>query len=345
MKINMNHWSQEIIEAKDRRNLPILYFPCLKNIGMGVAESVQDPVKMAKGMEEVIREYPETIAAITGMDLTVDTEAFGGKVHFSELQAPNIEAPVVKTREEIEALPVPDIHSGRVDMFTRAATEAANRITDRPVFGGMLGPFSLAASLMEVTAAMMMIVKDKSAVTLLIEKSTEFLIARAKEYKAAGANGVFIAEPTAGLLSPKQCDELSSLYVKKIVDAVQDDFFFVILHNCGRVKKSVASMYGTGCKGYHFGNSVDMKDILPQIPPDVLVFGNIDPSSDFFLSTPGEIKEKTSALLRDMEPYPHFVLSSGCDLAPTVKKENIDAYYEACREYNASNGLSTVIRL
>ena len=30
MYINMDDWSQEIIRAKDRRYLPVLYFPCLK---------------------------------------------------------------------------------------------------------------------------------------------------------------------------------------------------------------------------------------------------------------------------------------------------------------------------
>lgn len=343
MKINMQKWAQDIIDAKDVRNLPVLYFPCLKNIGMGVPESVQDPKKIAIAMEEVIKEYPDTIAAITGMDLTVDTEAFGGEVNFSDVQAPNIVKHLISTVDEIKALELPDIHSGRVDVFCEACVEAEKRIKDRPIFGGMLGPFSLAANLLDVTDAMMKTVTDKDAMKILLDKCTDWLIMRAKEYKKCGANGVFIAEPTAGLLSPAMLDELSSVYVKKMVDAVQDDYFFLILHDCGKVTKSVKSMYETGCKGHHFGNSVDMKDILPQIPADVLVFGNIDPSTDFFSGTPESIKEKTTALLNDMADYPHFVLSSGCDLAPMVENENIAAYYEACREFNQKNGQKTEI--
>lgn len=343
MKINMQKWANAIIADKDVKNLPVLYFPCLKNIDMGVPESVKDPKKIAIAMKEVIDEYPETIAAITGMDLTVDTEAFGAEVNFSEVQAPNIVNHIVSTVEDINNLVVPDIHSGRVDVFCDACAEAEKVIKDRPIMGGMLGPFSLAANLLDVTDAMMKVVMEKEAMHVLLEKCTDWLIKRAQAYKDAGANGVFVAEPTAGLLSPKMLDEFSSVYVKKLVDAVQDDYFFIILHDCGKVTKSVKSMYNTGCKGHHYGNSVDMKDILPQVPADTLIFGNIDPSTDFFSGTPEEIYEKTTNLLKDMAEYPHFVLSSGCDLAPAVTNENIAAYYKALRDYNAANGAETKI--
>ena len=48
-----------------------------------------------------------------------------------------------------------------------------------------------------------------------------------------------------------------------------------------------------------------------------------------------EAREKTLKLLNDMKPYPHFILSSGCDLAPLVSNENLEAYYQACRDFNA----------
>ena len=42
-----------------------------------------------------------------------------------------------------------------------------------------------------------------------------------------------MAEPLAGLLSPDLAQEFSADYVKQIVDAVQDDNFLVVYHNCG----------------------------------------------------------------------------------------------------------------
>lgn len=344
-RINMNKWSQEIIDARDRRNLPVLYFPVLKNIPMGVVESVTDSKNMAVAMAEVIKEYPDTIAAITGMDLTADSEAFGAVVKYRDDQAPAVKKHVLKSEADVAGLIVPDIHSGRIDMFTDAVVEAQKLVTDRPVFGGMFGPFSLAANLLEVSNALMMTISEPDTMLELLDKATDWLIARAKEYKAAGASGVFVAEPTAGILSPENLDKFSSKFVKRMVEEVQDDYFYLILHDCGSVVDSVKSMYDTGCKGFHFGNMVDMKAVISQIPADVLVFGNIDPSEDFTLGTPETIRERTLQLLKDMEPYPHFVLSSGCDLAPLVTNENIAAYYEACREYNRLNGCETKLSL
>lgn len=337
MKINMDNWSQEIIDAPDRRVLPVLYFPCLSLTGDGIIETVNDGKKMAQNMAAIVKKFPKMIAAITGMDLTVDTEAFGAKVVFKDTEAPSIPNAPLKP-DDIDSLTVPDVHSGRVDVFLDAVVEAQKLITDRPVMGGQLGPFSLAANLVDIQTVLMMTINDKERLHKLVDTATEFLIARAKAYKAAGANGILLAEPTAGLLAPKVCAEYSDQYVKRIVDEVQDSYFYVILHDCGNVKKMGGQMHGTGAKGLHFGNAVKMIDILPQVPADCLVFGNIDPTTEFCQGTPEHIKESSLALLKEMEQYPHFVLSSGCDIPPKTPMENIEAFFNACEEYNSSAG-------
>ena len=52
-------------------------------------------------------------------------------------------------------------------------------------------------------------------------------------FKEAGADGIVMAEPLAGLLSPALAEEFSAPYVKRIVEALQTDDFLVIYHNCG----------------------------------------------------------------------------------------------------------------
>ena len=118
----------------------------------------------------------------------------------------------------------------------------------------------------------------------------------ARAIKATGANGLIIAEPAAGIVSPAQCDEFSSRYVKRIVDAVQDSTFMVILHNCGNTVNLVKSMLSTGAAGLHFGNAVSMQDIMPQIPPDRIAFGNIDPVGLFKFGTTEQVREGVDEL-------------------------------------------------
>lgn len=338
MYFNMDQWSQEIIDAKDRRFLPVLYFPYLKANGTGVIETVHDGKKMALVMADIIKRHPSVIAAMTGMDLSVDTEAFGAKIKFKDTEAPTPQEVLVVTPEDAEALSVPDAHAGRVDVFLEAVQECQKLVTDRPVFGGQLGPFSLAANLMEVQKALLATIHSPAMLHTLLEKATAFLIARAKAYKEAGANGILLAEPTAGMLSPKQAAVFSDCYVKRLVDEVQDSGFYVILHDCGKVTKMTKGMYETGAKGFHFGNVVKMPQILESMPRDVLVFGNIEPAM-VAIKEPADITAASLALLEETTPYPNFVFSTGCDIPPVAPLENVQALEDACNAYNRSHGL------
>ena len=144
-----------------------------------------------------------------------------------------------------------------------------------------------------------------------------------------------MAEPVAGLLSPALEAEFSSPYVKRIVDAVQDDGFAVIYHNCGdNVALMLDSILSTGCAAYHFGNAVDReRDIIPRVPGDVVVMGNVDPAGVLRMGTPETVREKTLSLMEKCMKYPNFVLSSGCDIPPMTPWENIDAFFQASGEY------------
>lgn len=337
MKINMNKWAGDIIEDNEVKVLPILYFPCLPLISKGVIEVVNNAEAHFENMKNVIAKFPTMIGAMTGMDLTSEAETFGCGVSFSDTEAPHVTDEIVFDRASAESLQVPNLETGRGPVFLKAAELAAQNITDRPTFGGMLGPFSLAGVLMGLERALIATIKDGQTLHIVLEKCTRYAIAYAKAYKQAGANGILIAEPTAGLLPPKHCDEFSSRYVKELVDAVQDEGFFIVLHNCGNTKKLVNTMVSTGAKGYHFGNAVDMVDVISQIPGDYLVFGNIDPARVLNEGTTEVIKGTTKNLLEKMKPYSNFVLSTGCDLPPEVPIANLESFFEALEEFNNKN--------
>ena len=164
----------------------------------------------------------------------------------------------------------------------------------------------------------------------MLEKATEFLIQYVRAYKETGAGGVLIAEPLAGLLSPALMKEFAAPYMKKIVDAVQDDAFIVMYHNCGNaVMRLVEPILSCGAAAYHFGNAIDMKEMLEKMPADVVVMGNVDPVSQFTGGTPDSIAAATTELLTRCSSHKNFVISSGCDIPPLAKWENIDAFFSA----------------
>ena len=144
-----------------------------------------------------------------------------------------------------------------------------------------------------------------------------------------------MAEPLAGLLSAEMSAEFSCPYVKKIIDALQTEDFAVVYHNCGNsVCNMLPEIFSVGAAAYHFGNAVDMRTILDQAPADVLCMGNIDPAGQFASGTPESIREATAALLKACGTASNFIISSGCDIPPHSKWENIKAFFGAVEEFN-----------
>jgi uroporphyrinogen decarboxylase len=178
--------------------------------------------------------------------------------------------------------------------------------------------------------------RDPDVIHELLEKCTKFLIAYALAFKETGANGLIVAEPAAGLVSPAFCQTFSSEYIKRIVDAVQDENFLVVLHNCGNTEGLVTAMLFTGSRALHFGNVVDMTRILSQLPADVVGFGNIDPLKVMKMGSEYDVKFKTLTLLEDMAKYRNFVLSTGCETPPGTPLANLDALYKTLDIFNST---------
>ncbi len=167
----------------------------------------------------------------------------------------------------------------------------------------------------------------------VLEKATEFLVAYAKAFKEAGANGICLAEPAAGLLSPSLIDEFSTPYVQKIREAVEDESFVVFYHNCGNIVPLLENVKGIQAKAYSIGNAIDIEEALKVIPADRLVIGNIDPAGTLRNGTPDQIRRETTELLTRCSKYPNFVIASGCDIPPATPMENLEAFFEAVRAF------------
>ncbi len=309
--------------------LPILSFPAAQKLGVTVEEMVQNAELQAQAMC-CIAEQTDTMAAVSLMDLSVEAEAFGAAVRFFHDEVPAITGQLVSDLEEAEALAVPDLTAGRIMTCTEGIRLAKERIHDKPVLAGMIGPFSLTGRLMDVTEIMYLCFDDPDAVHTVLKKAAAFLIAYGKALKAAGADGILMAEPLAGILSPDMAEEFSHCYVKQIIDALQEEDFSIIYHNCGN---SVASMldgiFALGADAYHFGNAVDMETVLQTAPQEILCMGNIDPAGQFVQGTPESMTAAVQDLLARCGTYPNFVPSSGCDIPAHASWDNIQAFFAA----------------
>ena len=334
MKIDMKNWIASVIASPQRVAVPIMTHSGIELLGYTVNDAVTNGEVHYQAIKVLSEKYPSEASSVI-MDLTVEAEAFGAEIYFSENEVPSVVGRLVSTPEEIEKLEIPSLDTARLPEYIKANRLVAAEAT-KLVLAGCIGPYSLAGRLSDMSEIMMAMYIDPDSIKLLLSKCTEFITKYCQALKEAGANGVLIAEPAAGLLSNDACMEFSSLYVKQIVDKVQDDFFSVILHNCGNTGQCTEAMVYTGAAGYHFGNGIDMVSALNDCPKDALVMGNIDPVSVLKMASSQQVYEQTMQLLTDTAAYPNFVLSSGCDTPPEIPFANIEMFYQALNDYNST---------
>ncbi len=333
MKRDMKKWLHDMIAEPKKKALPVLSFPAIQLMDISVKDFIASSDYQAQGMKLIADRVPAA-AVLSLMDLSVEAECFGSEIRKSDDEVPTVIGSIITDERSVFDLAIPQIGSGRTGLYVEAVAKAVELIQDRPVLAGTIGPFSLAGRLMDVSEAMIYCYEEPEMVAALLEKVTAFITTYIQAFKDAGANGVVIAEPLAGLLSPALSAEFSCTYVKSIVDAVQDDNFIVVYHNCGNnTIEMIDSILSTGSAAYHFGNAIAMPEMLPHIPADTVVMGNVNPAAEFRNGTPESVYAATLKVLEDCSKYPNFVISSGCDIPPLSPWENIDAFFAAVEEF------------
>ena len=319
----------DIARSDKKQAMPILSFPAAQKLDVSVEMLVKSAELQAKAME-IIAHDTATIAAVSLMDLSVEAEAFGAKVRFAEDEVPAIVGQLISDEDEANALEIPALTAGRAPLCIEAVRMAKQQITDKPVLAGMIGPYSLAGRLCDVTEIMYLCFDEPETVHTVLDKVTQYLIQYGQAMKDAGADGIMMAEPLAGILSPDMANEFSTPYVERIIAALQDETFAVIYHNCGNaVPQMLKGIYSLGAAAYHFGNAIELEAVLKVTPSDILVMGNIDPAGQFASGTTESITAATRELMDKCGSYPNFVPSSGCDIPAHAKWENIDAFFTA----------------
>ena len=197
--MNVRELLWEAARSEVKRALPILSFPAAQKMGVTVEELVKDAKLQAQAMALVAKET-DTLAAVSLMDLSIEAEAFGASVSFSANEIPVVTGQLVDGMDAAEELKVPDLSAGRALTCVEGVRLAKELIQDKPLLAGMIGPFSLAGRLMDVMEIMYICYDEPEAVHAVLEKATQYLIQYGGAMKAAGADGIMMAEPLAFLM-------------------------------------------------------------------------------------------------------------------------------------------------
>jgi uroporphyrinogen decarboxylase len=331
--MNTDRFRHLILSSPQRQAMPIATYPGMALTGTTVRNVVGDPAAQVE-IQAALQQRYQTGIVLSAMDLSAEAEAFGSEVVLSDHEVPSIIGRRVTNREQADRLPVPQPGDRRTAVYLEA-TRRLRQLPGRPlVLGGCIGPFSLAARLVGVTEAMELTLADPALMHVVIEKAARFLADYARAFRAAGADGLIMAEPAAGLLSPRGMSAFSSAYIRQIAASLADHRFGFILHNCAAKIVHLPAALQTGLRTFHFGAPMDLAVALGKVPPEVILCGNLDPAAVFCRATPEELAARTASLLSAAAAHRNFVISSGCDLPPNSTLASLDAFYGAVKAFN-----------
>jgi uroporphyrinogen decarboxylase len=326
--VTANCFNRLVLASNRRLAMPIAVYPGLALTGAKVSDIVTNPQAQFDAQVALHERY-HTPFVLSAMDLSAEAEAFGCAIQASENEIPTVTGRLVTNLEQAQKLSIPHPGDKRTSVYLETVRRL-RRLSDKPlVLGGCIGPFSLAARLVGVSEAMEMTVTEPDLMQALLEKCTAFLMAYVRAFREAGADGVIMAEPAAGLLSPRGMSRHSSGYIKQIGAALADGHFAIILHNCAAKLVHLPAVLETGLGSFHFGAPMDMASALDRVPADVVLCGNLDPAGVFVRLTPTEITAKAVDLMKAAGPRRNFVLSSGCDVPAATPLANLDAFHVA----------------
>ena len=310
--------------------MPIGVYAGLALTGGNVRDAVSNAEAQAAAVL-ALRDRLGTPFLVSAMDLSAEAEAFGCEVRLTDGEVPAVLGRLVTDASGADRLAVPEVGAARTRVHLAAVAALARTSGAEPVLGCMIGPFSLAGRLFGMAEALEATVAEPEIVLTLLEKVTPFLCAYARAFREVGAAGVVMAEPAAGLLSPRGLGRFSTTFVRRIVDEVQNEGFALVLHNCGARSVHLPRVLEAGAAVYHFGAPMDMAaaaTAAAEMSGRPVVSGNVDPT---FIhdATAEAVETEGRRVLESVGSSARFVLASGCDLPPGTPLEHVAALFRA----------------
>ena len=166
--MDMKEWLNGLRKAERKKAMPILSFPAVQLMRISVRELISDSDRQAEGMQR-IAERVDAAASVSLMDLSVEAECFGSQIRVSDDEVPTVVGSVVNSMEDAQALKVPQVGAGRTGVYVEAISKALKLITDRPVFAGVIGPYSLAGRLYDMSEIMVAIYIEPDVIQALLD--------------------------------------------------------------------------------------------------------------------------------------------------------------------------------
>jgi uroporphyrinogen decarboxylase len=301
--------------------------------GVSLGDYVRDGELLARCQLQALERYGyDTVFAL--MDTSVETEAVGSTLTYPPDRYPHVHAYALSGADTLDGLAVPDPRrAGRMPELLKAARRLRQEVGDTVlVVGCVSGPMTVAVQLLGMETALYLAIDHPERFADLLDYAAQVAIRFAAAQIEAGAHLPIVFDPCASpeVVPPQFFREFELPRLHKLFSALKAAGAAANwLHIAGPVAPILPLYPRCGVEIANFDYCVSAQEAQEALPHTCLD-GNIKPLS-FVDAAPETIAEAASRLLQSFASRGGFILSSGCEIPPEAKPENVAAMVAAAR--------------
>ena len=251
-----------------------------------------------------------------------------GKVR--ELEGfPGIEHPPPYKLDDTPEFPGDFLSRGYIPELLKAVEILKKEVGDEvPVIGGIIGPFTIAGSLLDSVPLLKATFKAPDKIPPFLEVAEKAGTMLAKALVDAGADIISCEDKTASpeLIAPKSYREFELQYQRRQFEAISVP---TILHICGNVDPIVEWMGQTGANILSLEPKASAQLARQKCGSDIILMGGVDTATTLYMKDPETVKQGCEETIEDGIQ----ILAPGCAVAPGTPMENLLAMVEVAKAH------------
>jgi len=197
-----------------------------------------------------------------------------------------------------------------------------------PVVGGIVGPFTIAAALLDMVPLLKASLKTPEKMRPFLDVAEKAGTTLALALIDAGADIICCEDMTASpmLVSPHTYNDYELDYQSRQFEAISVP---KILHICGNVDKIVEWMGGTGADVLSLEPKASARFAREQCGPDIILMGGVDTAKTLYLKDVNTVIQECERTIAEGV----HILAPGCSVAPGTPTENLLAMVEVAKKH------------
>ncbi|MBD3317008.1 MAG: uroporphyrinogen decarboxylase [Chitinivibrionales bacterium] len=301
--------------------------------GVPLGEYIRSGEALAAGQIRALEHY-DYDAVFSLFDVNVETEAAGSVLEYQHDDYSSISRYAVDENTDLDSLRVPNpLKDGRMPEMLKAARTLRKEVGDDVVVvGNVLGPITIATQLMGMEKALYLAADEPELFDKVHEYATQIALTFGLAQLEAGVHLTVVFDPSASpaAIPARFFAEIEMPKLQYLFSKLQGAGAIANwLHIAGPVQPILHYYPEIGVDIGNFDYCVSPEDILEHLPK-TCVDGNIKPL-DFETASPDAIHGEASALIDALKERGGHILSSGCEIPPKSKPENVAAMVQAAR--------------